>query len=140
MESGLLILKTNIGGVIISQQVKTSISLKILKLISGIPETITLPAGLQWVAAGWIKGDKEILLYDEYNVWAVKPDGTGARKLTEGEKDETMYRVIPYLILKTLFLMTQSLFSSAHMATSQKNLATINMKKANWKNLFLKMR
>ena len=42
---------------------------------------------------GWIKGDKEILLYDEYNVWAVKPDGKGARKLTEGEKDETVFRV-----------------------------------------------
>lgn len=43
--------------------------------------------------AGWLKGDKEILLYDEYNVWAVKPDGKGAKKLTEGEKDETMFRV-----------------------------------------------
>jgi len=42
---------------------------------------------------GWIKGDKEVLLYDEYNVWAVKPDGKGARKLTDGEKTETMYRV-----------------------------------------------
>jgi dipeptidyl aminopeptidase/acylaminoacyl peptidase len=42
---------------------------------------------------GWLKGDKEVLLYDEYNVWAVKPDGKGARKLTEGEKDETIFRV-----------------------------------------------
>ncbi len=44
-------------------------------------------------SGGWIKGDKEILLYDEYNVWAAKPDGKGARKLTDGEKDETIYRV-----------------------------------------------
>lgn len=44
-------------------------------------------------AGGWTKGDKEILLYDEYNVWAVKPDGSGGRKLTEGEKEETMFRV-----------------------------------------------
>ncbi len=42
---------------------------------------------------GWIKGDKEILLYDEYNVWAVKPDGKGFRKLTDGEKEEIIYRV-----------------------------------------------
>ncbi len=42
---------------------------------------------------GWLKGDREILLYDEYNIWAVRPDGNGARKLTEGEKDETIYRV-----------------------------------------------
>jgi dipeptidyl aminopeptidase/acylaminoacyl peptidase len=44
-------------------------------------------------SGGWIKGDKEVLLYDEYNVWAVKPDGTGARNLTNGEKDEIVYRV-----------------------------------------------
>ena len=43
--------------------------------------------------AGWIKGDKEVLLYDEYNVWAVKPDGNGARQLTHGEKDQVIYRV-----------------------------------------------
>lgn len=42
---------------------------------------------------GWSKGDKEILLYDEYNVWAVHPDGSGGRKLTQGEKDEIMFRV-----------------------------------------------
>ncbi|HVF97216.1 MAG TPA: prolyl oligopeptidase family serine peptidase [Flavisolibacter sp.] len=44
-------------------------------------------------SGGWTKGDKEVLLYDEYNVWAVKPDGKGARKLTDGEKDEVVYRV-----------------------------------------------
>ncbi|MBE7173670.1 MAG: S9 family peptidase [Williamsia sp.] len=42
---------------------------------------------------GWLKNDKELLLYDEYNVWAVNPDGSGARKLTDGEKDETVFRV-----------------------------------------------
>jgi dipeptidyl aminopeptidase/acylaminoacyl peptidase len=44
-------------------------------------------------SGGWTKGDKEVLLYDEYNVWAAKPDGKGIRKLTNGEKDETIYRV-----------------------------------------------
>lgn len=42
---------------------------------------------------GWIKGDKEVLLYDEYNIWAVNPDGSGGRKLTQGEKEEIMFRV-----------------------------------------------
>jgi len=42
---------------------------------------------------GWTKGDKEILLYDEYNIWAVKPDGSGSRKLTDGEKEEIVFRV-----------------------------------------------
>lgn len=42
---------------------------------------------------GWIKGDKEVLLYDEYDVYAVKPDGKGFRKLTNGTADEIQHRV-----------------------------------------------
>lgn len=42
---------------------------------------------------GWLKDDREMLLYDEYNIWAVKPDGSSARKLTNGEKDEITHRV-----------------------------------------------
>jgi dipeptidyl aminopeptidase/acylaminoacyl peptidase len=42
---------------------------------------------------GWIKGDKEVLLYDEYDIWAVKPDGKGARKLTDGEGQKIVFRV-----------------------------------------------
>lgn len=47
------------------------------------------PAGL----GGWLKNDRKILLYDEYNIWAVNPDGTGAEKITNGEKDEIIFRV-----------------------------------------------
>lgn len=43
---------------------------------------------------GWIKGDKEVLLYDEYDVYAVKPDGKGFRKLTNGAADEIQHRVM----------------------------------------------
>jgi dipeptidyl aminopeptidase/acylaminoacyl peptidase len=42
---------------------------------------------------GWIKGDKEVLLYDEYNIWAVAPDGSNFRKITDGEKEEIAFRV-----------------------------------------------
>ncbi len=42
---------------------------------------------------GWIKGDKEVLLYDEYNIWAVTPDGASARKIAEGDKEEIAFRV-----------------------------------------------
>lgn len=44
-------------------------------------------------SGGWFRDDKEVLLYDEYDVWAVKPDGSGARKLTSGRDDEVIYRV-----------------------------------------------
>ncbi len=42
---------------------------------------------------GWIKGDKEVLLYDEYNIWAVTPDGSSSRKIAEGDKEEIAFRV-----------------------------------------------
>ncbi len=34
--------------------------------------------------AGWTDGDKAVLLYDRYDIWEVKPDGSGARMLTQG--------------------------------------------------------
>jgi len=34
--------------------------------------------------AGWTEGDKTVLLYDRYDIWEVKPDGTGARNVTNG--------------------------------------------------------
>lgn len=44
-------------------------------------------------SGGWLKGDKEVLLYDEYDVWAVKPDGKSFRKITDGKASETRYRI-----------------------------------------------
>ena len=34
--------------------------------------------------AGWTTGDASVLLYDRYDIWEVKADGTGARMLTAG--------------------------------------------------------
>jgi dipeptidyl aminopeptidase/acylaminoacyl peptidase len=34
--------------------------------------------------AGWTAGDKSVLLYDRYDIWEVKPDGTGAHMVTQG--------------------------------------------------------
>ncbi|MCA1562603.1 MAG: prolyl oligopeptidase family serine peptidase [Acidobacteria bacterium] len=33
---------------------------------------------------GWTEGDKSVLLYDRYDIWEVKPDGSGARMITKG--------------------------------------------------------
>ncbi|HEX6187450.1 MAG TPA: prolyl oligopeptidase family serine peptidase, partial [Pyrinomonadaceae bacterium] len=33
---------------------------------------------------GWTKDDREVLIYDRYDVWVVSPDGTGAKMLTDG--------------------------------------------------------
>ncbi|HVQ40377.1 MAG TPA: hypothetical protein VMS31_22740, partial [Pyrinomonadaceae bacterium] len=34
--------------------------------------------------AGWTKDDRDVLLYDRYDVWQVSPDGKGAKNLTDG--------------------------------------------------------
>jgi dipeptidyl aminopeptidase/acylaminoacyl peptidase len=35
-------------------------------------------------SAGWTDGDRSVLLYDRYDVWEVKPDGSSARMITQG--------------------------------------------------------
>jgi dipeptidyl aminopeptidase/acylaminoacyl peptidase len=44
---------------------------------------------------GWTAGDKEVLINDRYDIWAVSPDGSGGKMLTDGtgrrEKTEMRY-------------------------------------------------
>ena len=35
-------------------------------------------------AGGWTKDDKYVLLYDQYDIWQIAPDGSGAKNLTDG--------------------------------------------------------
>lgn len=41
----------------------------------------------------WSKDDKEILLYDEFDIWAVTPDGRSARRLTRGRELKIRFRI-----------------------------------------------
>ena len=44
--------------------------------------------------AGWTADDRSVLLYDKYDIWEVKPDGTGSRMITNGEgrKQQIIFR------------------------------------------------
>ena len=42
---------------------------------------------------GWTKDDRDVLLYDKYDVWQVAADGSKAVKLTDGAADRVEYRV-----------------------------------------------
>lgn len=52
---------------------------------------------------GWTLKDKEILLCDQYDIWAINPDGTSAHRLTHGRETQTQFRlaVNPILVLGT---------------------------------------
>ncbi len=43
---------------------------------------------------GWTADDRSVLLYDKFDIWEVKPDGTSARLVTagEGRKQEVTFR------------------------------------------------
>jgi dipeptidyl aminopeptidase/acylaminoacyl peptidase len=45
-------------------------------------------------SAGWTKNDASVLVYDKYDIWEIKPDGTGARMITggDGRKNRIVYR------------------------------------------------
>lgn len=42
--------------------------------------------------AGWTDEDRAVLIYDEYDVWRVTPDGAETERLTHGRPDSVRYR------------------------------------------------
>ncbi len=43
--------------------------------------------------AGWTKNDSEVLLYDEYDIWVISTEGKFVKKLTEGKKEQIVFRL-----------------------------------------------
>ena len=43
---------------------------------------------------GWTAGDQSVLLYDKLDIWEVKPDGSGAARLTNGAAGEIRHRIV----------------------------------------------
>lgn len=45
--------------------------------------------------AGWTANDEALLIYDTYDIWLVKTDGSGYKKLTDGRREQMSYRIMP---------------------------------------------
>jgi dipeptidyl aminopeptidase/acylaminoacyl peptidase len=69
--------------------------------------------------AGWIKGDKEVLLYDEYDVWAIRPDGKGSRKLTDGKPARIQFRLYRVEFEEPFIDDSKPIYFSAYGDTSK---------------------
>jgi dipeptidyl aminopeptidase/acylaminoacyl peptidase len=54
------------------------------------PTDVLPPHGV----AGWLAGDAAVLLNDRYDVWRVAPDGSRGERLTRGEEDEVVHRLV----------------------------------------------
>jgi dipeptidyl aminopeptidase/acylaminoacyl peptidase len=44
--------------------------------------------------AGWTKDDANVLVYDQYDIWQVSPDGSGGKKLTDGRAERVRHRLV----------------------------------------------
>ena len=46
--------------------------------------------------AGWTRDDRDVLIYDRYDVWRIAPDGSSAKNLTDGvgRKEKTALRYV----------------------------------------------
>ena len=44
--------------------------------------------------AGWTENDGSVLVYDEYDVWRLPPDGSSAERLTNGRPDSVRHRYV----------------------------------------------
>ena len=55
-------------------------------------DTPSLPPA--YGTAGWTADDRSVLLYDKYDIWEVRPDGSGARMVTNGDgrKQQIVFR------------------------------------------------
>ncbi len=47
-----------------------------------------------WGVAGGLASDTAVLLYDKYDLWSVRPDGTGGTRLTAGASEEVRHRYV----------------------------------------------
>ena len=53
--------------------------------------------------AGWTEDDSALLIYDTYDVWLIKTDGSGYKKLTDGRERKISFRVVPQTLVNQLF-------------------------------------
>lgn len=51
---------------------------------------------------GWSQEDKEILIYDEYDLWAISPQGKTFRRLTHGRESKIKYRLTPLTTTRSI--------------------------------------
>lgn len=50
---------------------------------------------------GWTAKEEHILLYDQFDIWKVKADGSSAVNMTQGRASQKRYRIIPQSMSQT---------------------------------------
>ncbi|UCF38909.1 MAG: S9 family peptidase, partial [Acidobacteriota bacterium] len=47
-----------------------------------------------WGMGGWLNEDQAVLLYDRFDIWAVRPDASESFRLTRGREEELVHRYV----------------------------------------------
>lgn len=59
-----------------------------------------------WSVAGWTANDDAVLVYDAYDIWSLKTDGSSAVRLTKGKEEGIVFRLVLQKDYKTIDLPT----------------------------------
>jgi dipeptidyl aminopeptidase/acylaminoacyl peptidase len=71
----------------VADGVRTNLTAKLDVHFQQENDTPDLPGA--YGTAGWTANDASVLLYDQFDIWEVKPDGSGARNITSGAGRKT---------------------------------------------------
>src|SRR5215472_2064316 len=52
------------------------------------------PVRPPWGVAGWTKNDASVIVYDEFDLWELFPDGARPRRLTNGAAEQVRHRYV----------------------------------------------
>lgn len=90
--------------------------------------------------AGWTADEKQIILYDKFDLWAVYADGSSFKKLTKGNQSDIVFRVATTGRSKTDYFFdtpaSENLsLSKGLILTAQGNDGKTGYYSWNWKNL-----
>lgn len=76
----------------ISTKMHTNVTLNIKEKLEG--KVRKLYGDSAFGNPGWSTNDDEILIYDKYDIWAIKPYGTSFRRLTHGREKQIQFRIL----------------------------------------------
>ncbi|WP_432671711.1 S9 family peptidase [Flavobacterium sp. SM2513] len=62
--------------------------------VSFSSESLTEEGENSYGNPGWSVNDSYILLYDEFDIWRIKPDGSSSERLTRGREEGIKYRIL----------------------------------------------
>jgi len=72
----------------------TNITRNVKTSFIDIASDTTAPEKPMFGSAGWTKDDEAVVLYDEFDLWRVTPDGRSATRLTAGASAQVRYRYV----------------------------------------------